>query len=291
MSNQATPTTESSPDSTQTPTSREVSPTEIATSPVTPETFTPTETPTITDTPTVTETATATEVQFEPLTLQTNAETPANYTEITVDDVKSGRLSYWEHQAYDAGILPQFSPDAQFLPSKSMVSTLADNVSSYTDFSPDWQSLKKGLYGNHPDKLPMRFVTYYKLTTDTGAGVWVAGLAVLNHDKSVSFLHLGFSAKSWNSSEETWGYYIEETSKGLRAPDIIGQISLAGQTNTCDMNQIPNFWVHFPEVCKLYFDNWDRTINDQSLIVWTQTGQVTSDMEKVIYLGSLAPYW
>jgi len=218
--------------------------------------------------------------------LQTNAENPANYTEITLDDIKSGRVAYFEHQAYNNGTLPQFSPNAQYLPLIISHSTLYSVGLDFDTINPDWHSIQQGQY-SHPDTQPMRFVTYYKMKTDSGDEIWIAGLEVLNKDGSVSFLHAGFDPKIWGADTH-FDEYLQDTSLDLRVPGIVSR------TNTCEDKSAslpPTMLNGFSKICNIYTKNWDMENSATTLEAWSNTGQVSTDMEKIIYIYTQYTEW
>ena len=246
----------------------------------------PTETATPTPTPTETPSATATEVQFEPLTLQTEAKDPANYTEITLDDIKSGRVAYLERQAYDQGQLPQFTDKAQFVDLQIVGSHLSLMGLDITTVDVS-DTLPSGMSSRHPDTLPMRYVTYYQMKTDSGDEIWVEGLEVLNKDRSVSFLHMGFDPKVWGVGSY-FTRYLEDISEVKMSPGI-----LIG-TNKCEVNSTPFaalFFLMFTKVCNLYDSNWGLEKEAGTLENWVATGKAMPEMEKVIYVPYLGADW
>jgi hypothetical protein len=266
------------PGGTSTQTSEvSLTPTGVATTPA------PSETPTNTSTPPSTETSTATEVPFEQLVLQTNPENFANYTEITLDDIQSGRASYWEHQAYTKGELKQFGPDVNFTP---IISSEYDNSDlgggKFDEAVPNPDALK-----GTPELFTMIPETFYVMKTDKG-DMWVMGMAVLNQDNSVSFMHLLFDPKVWNGSDVMKQQYLN-VAKGTR------MVSIYYRPTNCD--KAPSTWIAFHPIygsydlsrtCPVYQSQDNHESIDNALDSWASSGQVSSDMEKDLFIAGWA---
>lgn len=254
------------------PTTTEVVPTATEVTPTSTETPTETPTSTSTETPTITEMPTATEVQFEPLTLQTNPENPAKYTEITLDDIKSGRVTYFEHQDYDQGKLPQFPNDTE--PANLSYAT-SSNMGSFVVGGAGPAPSNEGLYTGHLDKIPMQYVTFYKMKTETGVEMWIVGIAVLNNDKSVSFLHIGFDSRIFGS-----GAFLTHYLRWMGVTNHPGIPFITSKISSCDAGSD----LDISEVCRLYTNNWDAPSADKAIGEWAKSGQITQEMENIIFV-------